>query len=60
VINQYFTDEKKAIEQLEADLDGIGRQIEEMEEEHSGEEGLLEEVRSEARSVKAMCKSVSK
>jgi type I restriction enzyme M protein len=45
VINQYFTDEKKAIEQLEADRDGISRQIEEMEEEHNGEEGLLEEVR---------------
>ncbi|MCD4816185.1 MAG: type I restriction-modification system subunit M [Methanosarcinales archaeon] len=47
VINRYFTDEKKAIEQLEADRDGISRQIEEMEEEHSGEEGLLEEVKSD-------------
>ena len=47
VINRYFTDEKKAIEQLEADRDGISRQIEEMEEEHSDEEGLLEEVKSD-------------
>ena len=47
VINRYFTDEKKAIEQLEADRDGISRQIEETEEEHSGEEGLLEEVKSD-------------
>jgi len=47
VINRYFTDEKKAIEQLEADRDGISRQIEETGEEHSGEEGLLEEVRSD-------------
>ena len=47
VINQYFTDDKKAIEQLEADRDGISRQIEETEEEHSGEEGLLEEVKSD-------------
>jgi len=47
VINRYFTDEKKAIEQLETDRDGIGRQIEEMEEEYSGEEGLLEEVKSD-------------
>lgn len=46
VINQYFADDKKAIEQLEADRDSISRQIEETEEEHSGEEGLLEEVRS--------------
>lgn len=47
VINRYFTDEKKAIEQLEADRDGISRQIEETDEEHSGEEGLLEEVKSD-------------
>ncbi len=47
VINWYFADDKKAIEQLEADRDGIGRQIEETEEEYNGEEGLLEEVKSE-------------
>ena len=47
VINRYFAAEQKAIEQLEADRDGISRQIEEMEEEHSGEEGLMEEVKSD-------------
>ena len=47
VINRYFANDKKAIEQLEADRDGIGRQIDEMEEEYSGEEGLLEEVKSD-------------
>ena len=47
VINRYFANDKKAIEQLEADRDGISRQIEETEEEHSGEEGLLEEVKSD-------------
>ena len=47
VINRYFADDKKAIEQLEADRDDISRQIEETEEEHSGEEGLLEEVKSD-------------
>ncbi|MBW6480791.1 MAG: type I restriction-modification system subunit M [Bacteroidales bacterium] len=47
VINRYFADDKKGIEQLEADRDAISRQKEEMEEEHSGEEGLLEEVRSD-------------
>jgi type I restriction enzyme M protein len=46
VIKRYFAAEQKAIEQLEADRDGISRQIEEMEEEHSGEEGLMEEVKS--------------
>ena len=47
VINRYFADDKKAIEQLEADRDDISRQMEETEEEHSGEEGLLEEVKSD-------------
>jgi type I restriction enzyme M protein len=47
VINRYFVDDKKAIEQLEADRDTISRQKEEMEEEYSGEEGLLEEVTSD-------------
>jgi type I restriction enzyme M protein len=47
MINRYFADDKKAIEQLEADRDAISRQKEEMEEEHSGEEGLLEEVKSD-------------
>lgn len=46
MIKRYFAAEQKAIEQLEADRDGISRQIEEMEEEHSGEEGLMEEVKS--------------
>jgi len=47
VINRYFANDKKAIEQLEADRDDISRQMEETEEEHSGEEGLLEEVKSD-------------
>ncbi|HJH31030.1 MAG TPA: type I restriction-modification system subunit M [Methanosarcinaceae archaeon] len=47
VINRYFADEKKAIEQLESDSDAISHQKEEMEEEHSGEDGLLEEVKSD-------------
>jgi type I restriction enzyme M protein len=47
MIKRYFAAEQKAIEQLEADRDGISRRIEEMEEEHSGEEGLMEEVKSD-------------
>jgi type I restriction enzyme M protein len=47
VIKRYFAAEQKAIEQLEADRDDISRRIEEMEEEHSGEEGLMEEVKSD-------------
>jgi len=46
VINRFYLAEKKAIEQLEAESEAITRQQEEMAEEHSGEEGLLEEVKN--------------
>ncbi len=44
---KYFRNEQEAIENLEADRDAITREMEEMVEEHSGEEGLLEEVKSD-------------
>lgn len=47
VINRYFAAEQEAIKQLETDRDAITRQMEEIEEEHSGEEGLLDEVRTD-------------
>lgn len=47
VIDRYFEKEKKAIEALQAKSDDLGRQMEELEEEHSGEEGLLEEARND-------------
>ncbi len=47
VINRYFAEEQKAIAQLETYRDAITRQMEETEEEHSGEEGLLEEVKTD-------------
>ena len=47
VIDRYFTAEKKEIEQLEAERDDVSRRIEEMGEEHSGEDGLLEEVKTD-------------
>jgi len=46
VINRYFANEQAAIEQMEMGRDDIARKKEEMEEEHSGEEGLLEEVKN--------------
>lgn len=45
--SKYFRKEQEAIESLEADRDGITREMEEMVEEHSGEEGLLEEVKND-------------
>ncbi len=47
VINRYFVVEQAKIEQLEADKEAITRDKEEMEEEHSGEDGCLEEVKND-------------
>lgn len=43
IINRYFEAEQKIIEKLEADIAGIQQQIEEITEEHCGEDGLLAE-----------------
>ena len=47
VINRYFAPEQKAIENLEADRDATARQMEEMEEEHGGEEGLMADAKND-------------
>ncbi len=47
VIDRYFDREQKAIEKLETDHDDVARQMEEMVEEHGGEDGLLSEVINE-------------
>jgi type I restriction enzyme M protein len=44
MISRYFHAEQKAIEKLEADRDNVTRKMEEMAEEHVGEDGLLNEV----------------
>lgn len=44
---KYFHKQQEVIEILEADRDAITREMEEMVEEHSGEDGLLEEVKNE-------------
>lgn len=41
VIARYFADEQAAIDQLEADVAALVQQIEELGEEHGGEDGLL-------------------
>jgi len=41
VINRYFTSEKQTIEELQAKLDNASREIEELIEENSGEEGYF-------------------
>lgn len=47
IIACYFATEQKAIEHLEADRDAIVRQMEEMEEEHGGEEGLMADAKND-------------
>lgn len=64
VVARYFGFERQAIEQLEAGRDAISRQMEEMDEEHGGEDGLLAEAKTEkgklsAKSVKDRLKAIN-
>lgn len=51
IIETYFTDEAKVIEKLQIKLDTISSELESFIEEYSGEEGLLEEAKTDAGSV---------
>src|SRR6266571_2397120 len=47
IINRYFGADQQTIEKLEADNEAIALKMEEMDEEHGGEGGLLEEAKNE-------------
>ena len=47
VIARYFAAEQDAIEKLDAERNGLTHRIEELDEEHSGEDGLLVEARTD-------------
>jgi type I restriction enzyme M protein len=47
IIARYFAAEQQAIETMEVERENIIRQMEEMDEEHGGEDGLLAEVKNE-------------
>ena len=47
IVRRYFSAEAAAIEQLEADRDAISRQMEELDEEHGGEDGLLADAKND-------------
>lgn len=47
IINRYFKVEQQVIEDLEFERDEVSRQKEEFEEENSGNEGILEELKNE-------------
>jgi len=47
IVARYFADEQKHIDQLQAEADAAAQELETFVEEHSGEEGLLEEARND-------------
>lgn len=47
MVARYFTAEQAAIDKLEAERDAITRQMEELDEEHGVEEGLLAEAKND-------------
>ncbi len=46
IIRRFFAKEQAAIEQLEADRDAVSLRLEELDEEHSGEDALLADART--------------
>lgn len=51
VVARYFADEKAAIETIEAGIASVTQAMEELAEEHGGEEGLLAEVKNDKGSI---------
>ncbi|MCY3675096.1 MAG: type I restriction-modification system subunit M [Paracoccaceae bacterium] len=47
IVQRYFADEKQAIDELEARCETVVQEIEELLEEHSREEGLLEDIKND-------------
>ncbi len=48
VIKRYFSEVQTQLDDLEDELNGLRQKMEEMEEEHSGDEELLEDAKTEA------------
>lgn len=51
IICRYFVDQQHTIETLAAELEGVSQSMQELEEEHGGEDGLLAEAQSDAGNV---------
>jgi type I restriction enzyme M protein len=47
IVRRYYATDQTAIEQFEADRDVITRQMEELDEEHGGEDGLLADAKTD-------------
>lgn len=55
IIKRYFKDEANAIEKLEADREAVVREMEKLVEEHGGEDGLLEEAKTDKGKITKVC-----
>ena len=53
LVNAYFETEKEEIEKLEVERDTIVTELETIEEEHGGEEGLLTEAKNDKDKITA-------
>jgi len=53
IISSYFSAERAAVEKLEAEVASIEQKLEELRDEHGGEEGLLAEVIDDGKISKA-------
>lgn len=51
IVARYFAPQQQQLEQLQADLDAISQELEALIEEHSGEEGALNEAQTDAGKV---------
>jgi type I restriction enzyme M protein len=63
IVNRFFAKEQGALEALEAKVEDIGRSIQEMDEEHGGDDGLLFEAKTDkgkltSKSVKERLKDI--
>jgi type I restriction enzyme M protein len=47
IVHRYFATERDAVAQLETEREAIARQMEELDEEHGGEEGLLNDAKND-------------
>ncbi len=51
VVNEFFKEEKQEIDRLEQRKEDIEREMEEIKEEYSGEDGILEDVKNEKGNI---------
>lgn len=51
VVNEFFNEEMREIEELEEKMEEIQQEMEEMKEEYGGEEGILEEVKNDKGNI---------